>query len=135
MTSLGVDVTDPEQVDEMVAKANEELDGIDILINNAGVITMDKVVDITPEDWDFVMDVNAKGVFLCMRADGAGDARAGRGQHRQRRLPGRQARLQTLRPLLRLEGGGDPPQQRAWRWKSRRRSASTASARASSTPR
>jgi NAD(P)-dependent dehydrogenase (short-subunit alcohol dehydrogenase family) len=68
VSSLGVDVTDPEQVDEMVAKANEQLDGIDILINNAGVITMDKVVDISPEDWDFVMDVNGKGVFLCMHA-------------------------------------------------------------------
>ena len=68
VSSLGVDVTDPGQVEEMVAKANDELGGIDILVNNAGVITMDKVVDITPEDWDFVMDVNAKGVFLCMRA-------------------------------------------------------------------
>jgi NAD(P)-dependent dehydrogenase (short-subunit alcohol dehydrogenase family) len=76
----GVDVTDPEQVDEMVAKANEELDGIDILINNAGVITMDKIVDVTPEDWDFVMDVNAKGVFLCMRATVPGMLERGGGQ-------------------------------------------------------
>ena len=68
VSGLGVDVTDPGQVEEMVAKANDELGGIDILVNNAGVITMDKVVDITPEDWDFVMDVNGKGVFLCMRA-------------------------------------------------------------------
>ena len=68
VSGLGVDVTDPGQVEEMVAKADDELGGIDILVNNAGVITMDKVVDITPEDWDFVMDVNGKGVFLCMRA-------------------------------------------------------------------
>jgi NAD(P)-dependent dehydrogenase (short-subunit alcohol dehydrogenase family) len=68
VSGIGVDVTDPGQVEEMVAKANDELSGIDILVNNAGVITMDKVVDITPEDWDFVMDVNGKGVFLCMRA-------------------------------------------------------------------
>ena len=80
VSGLGVDVTDPEQVDEMVAKANEELDGIDILVNNAGVITMDKIVDVTPEDWDFVMDVNAKGVFLCMRATVPGMLERGGGQ-------------------------------------------------------
>jgi meso-butanediol dehydrogenase / (S,S)-butanediol dehydrogenase / diacetyl reductase len=80
VTSVGCDVTDPAQVDEMVAKANEELGGIDILINNAGVITMDKIVDVTPEDWDFVMDVNAKGVFLCMRATVPGMLERGGGQ-------------------------------------------------------
>jgi meso-butanediol dehydrogenase / (S,S)-butanediol dehydrogenase / diacetyl reductase len=80
VSSLGVDVTNPEAVDEMVAKANEELDGIDILINNAGVITMDKIVDVSPEDWDFVMDVNAKGVFLCMRATVPGMLERGGGQ-------------------------------------------------------
>jgi meso-butanediol dehydrogenase / (S,S)-butanediol dehydrogenase / diacetyl reductase len=79
VTSLSVDVTKPEQVDEMVAKADDELGGIDILINNAGVITMDKVVDISPEDWDFVMDVNAKGTFLCMHAVVPGMLERGRG--------------------------------------------------------
>jgi NAD(P)-dependent dehydrogenase (short-subunit alcohol dehydrogenase family) len=80
VSSLGVDVTNPEQVDEMVAKANEQLDGIDILINNAGVITMDKIVDVSPEDWDFVMNVNSKGVFLCMRATIPGMLERGGGQ-------------------------------------------------------
>jgi NAD(P)-dependent dehydrogenase (short-subunit alcohol dehydrogenase family) len=68
VSSLGCDVTDPAQVEEMIAQGSERLDGIDILVNNAGVITMDKTVDVSPEDWDFVMDVNAKGVFLCVRA-------------------------------------------------------------------
>ena len=49
-------------------QAEELLGGIDVLVNNAGVITMDKVVDVTEKDWDFVMDVNAKGVFLCVKA-------------------------------------------------------------------
>ena len=68
VTSLGCDVTDPAQVEEMIARGDEALDGIDVLVNNAGVITMDKTVDVSPEDWDFVMGVNAKGVFLCVRA-------------------------------------------------------------------
>ena len=68
VTSVGCDVTDPEQVEAMIRRGDEELDGIDILVNNAGVITMDKIVDVSPEDWDFVMGVNAKGAFLCIRA-------------------------------------------------------------------
>jgi meso-butanediol dehydrogenase/(S,S)-butanediol dehydrogenase/diacetyl reductase len=68
VTSLGVDVTSEEQVGEMIRRGDETLGGIDILVNNAGVITMDKTVDVTEKDWDFVMDVNAKGVFLCVKA-------------------------------------------------------------------
>jgi NAD(P)-dependent dehydrogenase (short-subunit alcohol dehydrogenase family) len=40
----------------------------DILVNNAGTITMHPVVELTEQDWDLCMDVNAKGVFLCTRA-------------------------------------------------------------------
>lgn len=68
VTSLGVDVTSEEQVNEMIRRGDEVLGGIDVLVNNAGVITMDKVTDVSEKDWDFVMDVNAKGVFLCVRA-------------------------------------------------------------------
>jgi NAD(P)-dependent dehydrogenase (short-subunit alcohol dehydrogenase family) len=68
ISSLGVDVTSEEQVGEMIRHGDEKLGGIDILVNNAGVITMDKTVDVTEKDWDFVMDVNAKGVFLCVKA-------------------------------------------------------------------
>lgn len=39
--------------------------GIDILCANAGVSTMQRSVDLTDDDWDFNMDVNARGVFLC----------------------------------------------------------------------
>jgi meso-butanediol dehydrogenase / (S,S)-butanediol dehydrogenase / diacetyl reductase len=67
-SSLACDVTNGEQVSEMIAKGDEALGGIDILVNNAGVITMQKVTDIAEKDWDFVMDVNAKGVFLCVKA-------------------------------------------------------------------
>ncbi|MFN8215537.1 MAG: SDR family NAD(P)-dependent oxidoreductase [Solirubrobacterales bacterium] len=68
VTSLGVDVTSEEQVGEMIRRGDEVLGGIDVLVNNAGVITMDKTVDVSEKDWDFVMDVNAKGVFLCVKA-------------------------------------------------------------------
>jgi meso-butanediol dehydrogenase / (S,S)-butanediol dehydrogenase / diacetyl reductase len=79
VSSVSCDVTDAEQVAQMIAKGNETLGGIDILVNNAGVITMDKVVDVSEQDWDFVMDVNAKGVFLCVREVIPGMLERGRG--------------------------------------------------------
>jgi meso-butanediol dehydrogenase/(S,S)-butanediol dehydrogenase/diacetyl reductase len=66
--SLTCDVTDGAQVEEMINTGNDKLDGIDILVNNAGVITMAQTVDVPEKDWDFVMDVNAKGVFLTTKA-------------------------------------------------------------------
>jgi NAD(P)-dependent dehydrogenase (short-subunit alcohol dehydrogenase family) len=42
---------------------------LDIAVNNAGVSTMNWAVDLTEEEWDFNMDVNAKGVFLCCQAE------------------------------------------------------------------
>jgi NAD(P)-dependent dehydrogenase (short-subunit alcohol dehydrogenase family) len=80
VSSLGCDVTNPEQVEAMIRRSDEELGGIDILVNNAGVITMDKITDVSPEDWDFVMDVNAKGVFLCVRSVIPGMLERGGGQ-------------------------------------------------------
>jgi meso-butanediol dehydrogenase/(S,S)-butanediol dehydrogenase/diacetyl reductase len=79
VSSLSCDVTNSDQVTEMVRRGDESLGGIDILVNNAGVITMDKVVDVTEKDWDFVMDVNAKGVFLCVKAVIPGMLERGKG--------------------------------------------------------
>ncbi len=43
----------------------EKLGKLDIAVNNAGVISIKSVAELTGEDWDFVNNVNAKGVFLC----------------------------------------------------------------------
>ncbi len=63
---LGIvgNVTDTNSVKNMTSKVIERFGSYDILINNAGVSTMDYSVNIKEEDWDRVMDVNAKGVFL-----------------------------------------------------------------------
>ena len=37
---------------------------IDILVNNSGVATTQKLVDVTPEDFDYVFDINARGAFF-----------------------------------------------------------------------
>jgi len=62
------DVSVKEQVNNMVNKAIEEFGRIDILVNNAGISRRGLVVDMSEEDWDAVIDVNLKGVFLCIQA-------------------------------------------------------------------
>ena len=63
-----VDVRDADQCSDAVAAVVRHFGGIDILFNNAGIIKRQSVVDLSEEDWDLVMDVNLKGVFLMSRA-------------------------------------------------------------------
>lgn len=63
-----LDVTSAAEAAAVVAAVEHDLGPLDILINNAGVSTMRALWDLTEEDWDFNMDVNAKGVFLVTRA-------------------------------------------------------------------
>ncbi len=55
------DVSQPEDVKRMMAAAGE----VDILINNAGIAQTKQFIDLTEEDWDAMMTVNLKSVFLC----------------------------------------------------------------------
>ncbi|MDN7671702.1 SDR family NAD(P)-dependent oxidoreductase [Burkholderia oklahomensis] len=66
--TLKVDVTQEAQVEAMIAHTIDALGGLDILVNCAGVISIRPVAELTERDWDFVMDVNAKGTFLGCRA-------------------------------------------------------------------
>ncbi len=59
------DVSDLEQVKALYAHATEAFGGIDVSVQNAGIITIAKVEDLTEAEWDATMDVNTKGVFLC----------------------------------------------------------------------
>jgi len=61
---VGLDVTDPVSVRAAVAHAETEMGAIDILINNSGVSNTKKLVDVTPDDYDFVMDTNTRGAFF-----------------------------------------------------------------------
>jgi meso-butanediol dehydrogenase/(S,S)-butanediol dehydrogenase/diacetyl reductase len=62
------DVTKSGDVASLVDTAVDRLGAVDVFVNNAGTITMRQVVELSEEEWDTVMDVNAKGVFLCSRA-------------------------------------------------------------------
>ena len=57
------DVTDLMQVEAALADAVRVMDGVDVLINNAGISIRHKFLDITPEEWERVISVNLTGVF------------------------------------------------------------------------
>src|ERR1700687_4363868 len=57
------DVTDLMQVEAAFADAVRVMDGVDVLINNAGISIRHNFLDITPEEWDRVIAVNLTGVF------------------------------------------------------------------------
>jgi NAD(P)-dependent dehydrogenase (short-subunit alcohol dehydrogenase family) len=64
-----VDVRIKEDCEKMVDTAVKKFGCLDIAVNNAGVSTMNWAVDLTEEEWDFNMDVNAKGVFFCCQSE------------------------------------------------------------------
>lgn len=68
--TVGVDVVDEKQVEDMVSKVLAEFPRIDILVNAAG-LAIRKPADSFPiDEWQRVMDINARGTFLCCQAVG-----------------------------------------------------------------
>lgn len=63
-----LDVTDENACQDAVAATVSRFGKLDILVNNAGIARINNVEDTTSEEWDLVMDVNAKGVFLGTKA-------------------------------------------------------------------
>jgi len=63
-----VDVRSVADVTNMVGAAIKSFGGLDILVNNAGVNRDAIAKRMTEEQWDFVLDVNLKGTFLCCQA-------------------------------------------------------------------
>ena len=63
-----MDVTKRATVDEVVAKVKAEFGRIDVLVNNAGITQDARLVKMTPEQFDRVIDVNLRGVFHCAQA-------------------------------------------------------------------
>jgi meso-butanediol dehydrogenase / (S,S)-butanediol dehydrogenase / diacetyl reductase len=61
--AIVADVTDLMQVEAAFAEAIRLMDGVDVLVNNAGISIRHKFLDITPEEWERVLAVNLTGVF------------------------------------------------------------------------
>jgi 2-deoxy-D-gluconate 3-dehydrogenase len=66
--SVFADLADPAGAAAMLIDAWDEHGPIDILVNNAGITRRGDAVDLTEADWDAVMDVNLKAVFLLSQA-------------------------------------------------------------------
>lgn len=79
VVSIVCDVTRKDDVGALYDAAEERFGAVDVSIQNAGIITIAKVEDLTEKEWDDTLAVNTKGVFLCcqeaisrMRKSGAG---------------------------------------------------------------
>lgn len=62
------DVSQPDEVERMVATTAKTLGSLDVMIANAGIAHIQSLLELDLEDWDRVMAVNLRGVFLCYRA-------------------------------------------------------------------
>jgi NAD(P)-dependent dehydrogenase (short-subunit alcohol dehydrogenase family) len=60
---IDADVSNLEQVQAAIGEAIGRMGALDVLINNAGISIRHDFLDITPEEWDEVLDVNLKGIF------------------------------------------------------------------------
>ncbi|MGI6037650.1 MAG: SDR family NAD(P)-dependent oxidoreductase [Limnochordia bacterium] len=74
-----VDVTDTPAVEAMVEDIVEKWGAIDVLVNNAGIILIKPILEITDEEWDKVFQVNVRAAFACARTVGRQMVKQGRG--------------------------------------------------------
>jgi meso-butanediol dehydrogenase/(S,S)-butanediol dehydrogenase/diacetyl reductase len=67
-TGLVADVTSEIDVQAAFEEAESTLGRIDVLVNNAGIITISRIEDLTVDEWRRVLEVNTTGMFLCCKA-------------------------------------------------------------------
>lgn len=63
-----IDLSQVEQIQPMVDRVVAEFGRVDILVNNAGRVQTKFMLDLTPEDWDRVVNINQRGLFFCLQA-------------------------------------------------------------------
>ena len=62
--AVETDVRDRPAVERAIAATVEAFGGLDLVVNNAGVVTMSGLDAVTDDEWDFVVDINLKGPFI-----------------------------------------------------------------------
>ncbi|HZD82947.1 MAG TPA: SDR family oxidoreductase [Nitrososphaeraceae archaeon] len=65
---LKCDISISIEVNSLIKSTIERFGGIDILINNAGIVFVKKLIDTLEEEWDQTINTNLKGAFLCSKA-------------------------------------------------------------------
>ena len=68
-------MTRSQAVSAVVEQAKSAYGPINILVNNAGIAQIKDLLDITPEDWQRMVDVHMKGTFLCTQVRDRGHDR------------------------------------------------------------
>ena len=63
--AIKADVSNQKEVRNMFAQIQKEFGGLDVLVNNAGVLYRGKPEDLDESTWDHIFDVNVKGTFMC----------------------------------------------------------------------
>ena len=97
-------VASGDGVARMFSEVAERFGRLDIHVNNAGVQTWKPLLELTEEDWDFVLDTNLKGCFLCTQAAARLMKQTGGGVHHQHRLGLQQGSLPEPGELYRQQG-------------------------------
>jgi NAD(P)-dependent dehydrogenase (short-subunit alcohol dehydrogenase family) len=65
--AVAIDVTDSQQVQAGIQTVVETFDGVDVLVNNAGVTSRSPFEDLQEEDWERILHVNLGGIYQCSR--------------------------------------------------------------------
>jgi len=78
--SIPADVSEKSSVENLVTRVLEDFGRIDILVNSAGVIDRGPVEDFTEEQYDYIMNINLKGLFFCCQLVGKEMIKQGRGK-------------------------------------------------------
>ena len=74
------DVSVKSSVENLITKVREDFNRIDILVNSAGVIDRGPVEDFTEAQYDYIMDINLKGLFFCCQLVGKEMIKQGKGK-------------------------------------------------------
>jgi 3-oxoacyl-[acyl-carrier protein] reductase len=65
--AVQTDVSKRADAENLARTTIERYQRVDILVNNAGIRGMGSVLDLTEEQWDSILDINLKGMFLCSK--------------------------------------------------------------------
>ncbi len=80
LLAVELDVTSPASAAAAVAACETRFGGLDTLVNSAGVIAFNPLTEISEAEWDWVLDVDLKGTFLCCQAAAPLLCASGRGR-------------------------------------------------------
>lgn len=68
--AVQLDVSNRQSVEQAAQKVLEKFGKVDVLVNNAGVLVQKSIEETVDEEWDYLMNINLKGVYLCSQVFG-----------------------------------------------------------------